>query len=71
MKANAAYWQQKVRRNQERDASNRAALEAAGWTVKTIWACEARDSQVLSKFINGIRSVPRRGRPAEGAAKSR
>ena len=33
------YWLPKLRRNKERDAENRAALEELGWSVLTVWEC--------------------------------
>ncbi|MET7429077.1 very short patch repair endonuclease [Streptomyces flaveolus] len=35
--ANSAYWQDKVRRNRERDQDTNAQLAAAGWTVLRFW----------------------------------
>jgi DNA mismatch endonuclease, patch repair protein len=42
-KQNRDYWLGKVGRNRERDMQNRAALEALGWRVETIWECELKD----------------------------
>lgn len=42
-KANRDYWVGKVARNRARDAASRAALEAAGWRVETVWECELKD----------------------------
>ncbi|MEO1252256.1 MAG: very short patch repair endonuclease [Pseudomonadota bacterium] len=39
-KSNADYWIEKIRRNRERDAANKAALEADGWRVLIVWECE-------------------------------
>lgn len=39
-KTNAEFWSAKIARNRERDAANRAALEALGWTVVVVWECE-------------------------------
>jgi DNA mismatch endonuclease Vsr len=36
------FWQEKFEGNVSRDARNRAALEAAGWTVLTVWECELK-----------------------------
>lgn len=46
-KANRDYWLAKVARNRERDVASRAALEAAGWRVETIWECELKDEAAL------------------------
>ncbi len=34
------FWQEKFDSNVSRDTRNRATLEAAGWTVLTVWECE-------------------------------
>lgn len=36
------FWQEKFGGNVSRDARNQAALEAAGWTVLTVWECELK-----------------------------
>jgi DNA mismatch endonuclease (patch repair protein) len=36
------FWQEKFDGNISRDLRNRAALEAAGWTVLTVWECELK-----------------------------
>ena len=46
-KANRDYWLAKVGRNRARDIASRAALEAAGWRVETIWECELKDEAAL------------------------
>jgi len=39
-KANAEWWDQKLKRNQERDARTNRALRDAGWEVVRIWEHE-------------------------------
>lgn len=41
-KSHADYWQKKFGLNVERDARKTAELEAAGWTVITVWECQLR-----------------------------
>jgi DNA mismatch endonuclease (patch repair protein) len=41
--SNVEFWNTKLERNMARDRANRAALEAAGWTVAVIWQCSALD----------------------------
>ena len=36
------FWQEKFDSNVSRDERNKAALEAAGWTVLTVWECELK-----------------------------
>ncbi|MEX0863511.1 MAG: very short patch repair endonuclease [Acidimicrobiia bacterium] len=43
---NAAYWQQKMKRNVSRDLSNTRALEEEGWHVIRIWEHESIDEAV-------------------------
>jgi DNA mismatch endonuclease (patch repair protein) len=38
--SNTVFWTTKLLGNRERDQRTRAALEAAGWRVETIWECE-------------------------------
>jgi hypothetical protein len=38
VKSNTEYWSAKRARNKARDMRHTIALEAAGWTVLTIWA---------------------------------
>jgi len=48
-KSNADYWVPKLKRNCLRDASNIAALQAAGWHIIIVWECE------LKKAVQGER----------------
>lgn len=43
-KNNWEFWQQKLRRNQERDAENTQRLEADGWRVLRLWEHEIEAS---------------------------
>ena len=52
--SNEAYWEPKLKRNIERDQEKAAALEAAGWTVATIWECEARDAGKLAAALEAL-----------------
>ncbi len=36
------FWREKLDGNVSRDLRNQGALEAAGWTVLTIWECELK-----------------------------
>ena len=37
---NRPYWQEKLKRNTSRDATNLRMLKNTGWRVLTIWECE-------------------------------
>jgi DNA mismatch endonuclease (patch repair protein) len=52
-KTNRAYWLGKVARNRARDVASRAALEAKGWRVETIWECELKDRATLEARARG------------------
>lgn len=39
-KSNSSWWDDKVRRNRERDADTGMRLESAGWEVVTVWEHE-------------------------------
>ena len=41
-KSHVDYWKAKFAANQERDARKTAELEAAGWTVVTVWECRIK-----------------------------
>lgn len=57
--ARVEYWEPKLRKNVERDAKVRRALEEIGWQVLLIWECEtASEEQVrtaLRRFLGPIR----------------
>lgn len=46
-KSNTGYWNPKLDRNAERDRANIEALQADGWDVLIIWACETNDEDAL------------------------
>jgi DNA mismatch endonuclease (patch repair protein) len=39
-KSNTEFWVSKIKRNQERDRSDREELEKNGWNVITVWECQ-------------------------------
>jgi DNA mismatch endonuclease (patch repair protein) len=51
-KANRDYWLGKVGRNRARDADHRAALQARGWRVLTLWECELKDEERLKAKLS-------------------
>ncbi|HZW17091.1 MAG TPA: very short patch repair endonuclease [Brevundimonas sp.] len=54
-KANAAYWTAKIERNRARDASARAALEASGWRVVTVWECGMKTPDFATGLVAAVR----------------
>ena len=41
-KTNVSFWQEKVRRNRERDELVKLLLESSGWNVMIVWECELK-----------------------------
>lgn len=52
--SNEDYWAPKLRRNVDRDAASRAALEAMGWTVMVVWECEAKNADQLQERLRAF-----------------
>ncbi len=50
-KANADYWQAKIGRNRARDIEHRAALQARGWRVLTLWECDLKDEAQIKQRV--------------------
>lgn len=57
-KSNGEYWSSKIISNKSRDAKNRAALEAAKWTVLEIWECEVRRGEGLEEKLRLFLAAP-------------
>jgi DNA mismatch endonuclease, patch repair protein len=52
-----AFWDAKLDGNISRDRANQATLEAAGWTVFVLWACQlADDTSRLLNFLSRQRA---------------
>src|ERR1700686_148234 len=46
------YWEPKLARNRERDATAQAALKSQGWSVFTVWECElSKDPKAASERL--------------------
>lgn len=60
--ANYGFWAEKFAATKERDARNVALLEAAGWTVLTIWECVLRESPdaVIADIVSVLRTAATR-----------
>jgi DNA mismatch endonuclease (patch repair protein) len=50
-KTRPEYWLSKIDANRDRDRRNIEALEALGWSVRTVWQCELRDPQTLFESL--------------------
>lgn len=51
-KANAEFWKNKIKRNQERDLETNRLLKKAGWKVIRVW--EHENSEKASRKINKV-----------------
>lgn len=56
-KTNTEYWQEKRRRNQERDAEQIGRLSALGWTSLVVWECEIKEDvgsiEMVKAYLEG------------------
>ena len=65
-KSRLDFWREKFATNVERDRRAVASLEADGWSVETIWECEARDDERLSAFVDRVTRLRGRSREKPG-----
>lgn len=56
-KSNVGFWQKKIERNKERDASNRIKLKEQGWHVVEIWECQLRPKQAEQTLKGLLRTL--------------
>jgi DNA mismatch endonuclease, patch repair protein len=52
--SNVDYWNRKITRNLERDATNAELLRRLGWKRIVIWECELKDS---NQIVNRLTSL--------------
>ena len=57
--SNAAFWQEKFRKNVARDRKKAAELRRLGWRVLTIWECQVGGERQLNRLTEKVRSMPR------------
>lgn len=50
-RSNSSYWFPKLARNVERDLENVRDLAKGGWQTLTVWECETKDREALSRRI--------------------
>ena len=53
-KSNAAFWKEKIRRNQLRDLANVTELKLRGWFVHVIWECETTSEALLLRLAASL-----------------
>ena len=51
-KDNKIYWDNKIKKNIERDISVSNLLESKGWKVLRIWECQLKDSELLINLFH-------------------
>jgi DNA mismatch endonuclease (patch repair protein) len=52
--ANRVFWETKLTRNAERDATTKTALRRLGWRVLTVWECETKKPDQLLKRLTRL-----------------
>ena len=50
--SNQEYWEPKIRRNVERDQTNKEQLQDLGWKVLTVWECELKKKAFEATMSN-------------------
>ncbi len=61
--SNREYWEEKIRRNRERDLRVAAMLESIGWNVLTVWECELKRDR-LDETVRCVEDKLRANRSA-------
>lgn len=59
-KRNADYWRAKIARNVARDATQQAALAAAGWESLVVWECALKEPEALLRAVAAFLGPPGR-----------
>lgn len=60
-KSRVTFWQEKFRRNVDRDRRNARALRSIGWRVVTVWECQAASA---GRWLGRLPRITRRNVPA-------
>lgn len=50
-KTRTGYWEEKFRKNRDRDLSKSDALNALGWKVLVVWECETKNRATLESVL--------------------
>jgi DNA mismatch endonuclease, patch repair protein len=53
-RSNVSYWEAKLRRNVQRDATNLATLLALGWQSTIVWECEINNQGRLRRLLTNF-----------------
>ena len=49
------FWEEKFRKNKNRDIKKEKDLKKEGWKVFTVWECEIKDLAVIKQKINELK----------------
>ena len=49
--SNSEYWKDKISRTQLRDSKNRRLLRKEGWRTLTVWECQVKNREKLTKKL--------------------
>jgi DNA mismatch endonuclease (patch repair protein) len=60
-KNNSTYWENKFKKNEERDNSNRENLINKGWNVIVIWECKIKNKTFHSELLQRISEIKKSG----------
>jgi len=52
--SNKNYWLSKFEHNIQKDRRNKTQLKKLGWRVETIWECQTKNIDQVTKYINSI-----------------
>jgi DNA mismatch endonuclease (patch repair protein) len=55
-KSNLAYWEAKLKKNQDRDKKNIERLESLGWKVIVIWECQIDEKSIERLIIRKLKA---------------
>lgn len=59
-KTNVAFWEEKLRRNVQRDRRNASALRRLGWSVAIVWECQIKHGdQWLRRIVRFLDPPPK------------
>jgi len=64
-KSRRSYWRAKFAGNKTRDSLNATLLTRFGWSVVTVWECETKDVELLTRRLRKHLGPPRAG-PVKG-----
>ena len=53
-KTHTEFWEEKFRRNVERDKQNIADLESLGWKVLVVWECEVKNGSFQKNLLDAL-----------------